>query len=290
MAKKTGASASSAKNTKETASKKTTEATVTVEVKTPANNKKAVAPAKKTAVKKTAPKANVQSEQSPIEKLPTADRTMLEYVAHELSDFRKTDPTYSSITTTDISKAFGMNKKVAAETVASLTAAGFILQNEDAKSEFIVLNWASLPSVFGANAPDLSAFKGKPAKSTTTVAKDGAIEQKTKGKNKKAAAPKKHNPYGLFGVHGTNKELDGFKQGDPIVFEKDGKKLTGEYRHLHVNNHSPKGYVVIMYEGKVFERSPKSVQPVAKKAAAPAKKAVVKTAEVAKDKRTKLLA
>lgn len=80
------------------------------------------------------------------------------------------------------------------------------------------------------------------------------IAQKTKTVIAEVVAGKKYKPFEKFGSHGSNCDLAGFVAGCKINFEIKGLVVTGEYVHFHINNHSPKGYVVIRYEGKIYER------------------------------------
>lgn len=86
----------------------------------------------------------------------------------------------------------------------------------------------------------------------------------------------KNKPYSVHGLHGNNKDLEGFKKGDKIIFNIKGRgDVEGEYTHLHINNWSPKGYVVIKFEGKIYERVTSKVsKPVVAEKPAPAKKRV----------------
>jgi len=61
-------------------------------------------------------------------------------------------------------------------------------------------------------------------------------------------------PWGKFGLHGTNHELEGFTAGDKVMFNLKGVQTEGVFSHFHVNNHSPKGYLVIKIGSKIFER------------------------------------
>lgn len=58
-------------------------------------------------------------------------------------------------------------------------------------------------------------------------------------------------------------EHNGIKQGDKVFFDLGGKRVKGEFRHMNINIHSPKGYYVIIAEvngkKKLFERKPETV-------------------------------
>jgi hypothetical protein len=106
-----------------------------------------------------------------------------------------------------------------------------------------------------------------PAKPKATTAKN-VVKPKsttkslndTKAKEEELADNNTNRPYSVYGLHGANNDLKGFKKGDPILFTIKGRgEVTGEYTHLHTNNWSPKGYVVIKFEGKIYERVPSKV-------------------------------
>ncbi len=70
----------------------------------------------------------------------------------------------------------------------------------------------------------------------------------------KTTKAKAGKPWGKYGAHGQNQSLEGFAEGDNVVFTLKGKEVTGTFSHFHVNNHSPKGYLVIKMDGKIYER------------------------------------
>jgi hypothetical protein len=61
-------------------------------------------------------------------------------------------------------------------------------------------------------------------------------------------------PYGKFGFHGHNVDHPTLEAGDQVGFMLKGNVVIGEFVHVHVNNHSPNGYAVIRYNGKIYER------------------------------------
>jgi hypothetical protein len=72
--------------------------------------------------------------------------------------------------------------------------------------------------------------------------------------NFKGEESKVNKPYGVYGKHGENIEIENFKRGDLISFTAGDKNMVGEFVHFHVNNWSKKGYAVIKSEGKIYER------------------------------------
>lgn len=70
-------------------------------------------------------------------------------------------------------------------------------------------------------------------------------------------------PYAKYGMHGHNVEHADFSKGDPIGFDLQGERHVGEFVHVHVNNHSPNGYAVIRYNGKIYERTLNKIFTVA---------------------------
>lgn len=75
---------------------------------------------------------------------------------------------------------------------------------------------------------------------------------------------KSGKPWGKFGLHGTNQVLEGFVAGDKVMFNLKGVQTEGEFSHFHINNHSPKGYLVIKVGKKIFERTLAKVTKVTK--------------------------
>lgn len=127
--------------------------------------------------------------------------------------------------------------------------------------------------------------KAKPKATTSKSLKDveGVEPIKkaaSKAKAKIVVEPAVTKPYGKYGMHGSNIEIDGFKKGDKVSFEIKSQTVIGEYVHFHKNNWSKNGYAVIKYNGKIYERVlEKFTKVVAKKA--PKKVAAPKVAEEA---------
>lgn len=140
-------------------------------------------------------------------------------------------------------------------------------------------------------APAASKAKTASKSKATTTKAPAKPKSTTKSLNDTKAkeeelADNKNRPYSVYGLHGANEDLKGFKKGDPILFTIKGRgEVTGEYTHLHTNNWSPKGYVVIKFEGKIYERVQSKVsKPVTEKK--PATKKVVTEKKVATAKKT----
>lgn len=114
----------------------------------------------------------------------------------------------------------------------------------------------------------------------------GGLSGKATGKKDvKGSVPseKSGKPWGKFGKHGQNVELEGFKKGDAVKFKLKNAEVVGEFSHFHINNHSPKGYLVMKYEGKIFERvldKVSKVEPAVAETATKATKATKKTTAV----------
>jgi hypothetical protein len=230
-------------------------------------------------VKKAAPKAEAAPS---IQTLTSKEAEALHFITGEMAGHRKSEPGYSFIGATDIKKHFGWNPKTVSDTVNGLIAKEFL--TDDAENKVLNINWKNIPAKLDVLRELITEEKveEKPA------------PKKGSKTEKEPEAQKAARPYGLYGTHGTNHELEGWSQGDPIQFTANGKTLIGEYRHLHINNHSPKGYVVIKYDGKIYERSVNSIEkptkaavkaakaePADKPAAAP-KKAAAKAAPAKK--------
>lgn len=68
---------------------------------------------------------------------------------------------------------------------------------------------------------------------------------------------KKYNTHGKRHVEFHHEDSNTkYKQGDEVKLTVKGKEITGKFRHVNVNDHSPKGYAVIRGDdGKLYERS-----------------------------------
>lgn len=120
----------------------------------------------------------------------------------------------------------------------------------------------------------------KPAKKAT--AKTNVKEKATITATSK---DKKFHPFQKYGFHGHNEEIKGLVKGDKVEFLIKKKVVVGEFVHFHVNNHSPKGYVVIKMNGKIYERVLSKVSLASTPAATEPKAApAVKKVPVAKKK------
>ncbi len=92
----------------------------------------------------------------------------------------------------------------------------------------------------------------------------------------KTTKEKAGKPWGKYGAHGHNEGIEGWEEGDNVVFNLKGKEVTGKFSHFHVNNHSPKGYIVIKFDGKIYERVLTKVSMIdAKEPVTPAAPAVI---------------
>ena len=141
------------------------------------------------------------------------------------------------------------------------------------ESEFeleVKINDSNVAKPVASKATTTKAAAKPKATTTKNVAKPKSTTKSlndTKAEEEKLADSDKNKPYSVYGLHGANDDLKGFKKGDPILFTIKGRgEVTGEYTHLHTNNWSPKGYVVIKFEGKIYERVPSKVsKPVTEK-------------------------
>ena len=145
----------------------------------------------------------------------------------ELEGWKVTEPTYSNIGVSDVAKNFKYSKKVASEIIQSLQEKGLL--EKDSEIDIVYVNWELALTI-----PKKVVKSSKPAPAPTNNSK--------------------FQPYQQYGSHGVNEELEGFTKGDLVSFLIKGKKHKGEYVHFHKNNHSPNGYIVIKYNGKIYER------------------------------------
>lgn len=167
-----------------------------------------------------------EDQPKPIE-LSNTESTVLDFFMEELEGWKVTEPTYSNIGVSDVAKNFKYSKKVASEIIQSLQEKGLL--EKDSEIDIVYVNWELALTI-----PKKVVKSSKPAPAPTNNSK--------------------FQPYQQYGSHGVNEELEGFTKGDLVSFLIKGKKHKGEYVHFHKNNHSPNGYIVIKYNGKIYER------------------------------------
>ena len=156
--------------------------------------------------------------------LTDKEKDVLQFLCDELKDWRISEPDYSCVGGTDISKHFEWNKKITSGICSSLTQKGLIYTVDDF-DDTIYINWDNIPEYMYMEQKQL------PTKST---------------KNTK--------PYQINGAHGKNIKIAGYDRGTQVIFTIKDKKVTGEFIHFHVNKHAPNGYAVIKYKGNIYER------------------------------------
>lgn len=233
------------------ATKKTAATTTKTATDTKSAAKKATK--KPASNKKVSTKADESEPKQPsIDTLTEVQQRILHFVSNSLHQWRKEEPEFTNIDSLEVSKTLGLSKKDTIAELENLVKLGFIKATpqstaKSAKLDILVI-WEFVPVAFSskafkANKPAATSGSNKPNKQTTIEAKSTSKSTETSNK-----------PYGLYGAHGSNTELEGFEAGDPIEFTLKGKQVVGEYRHLHINNHSPNGYVVIKFDDKFYER------------------------------------
>lgn len=195
------------------------------------------------------------AKKSKFKTLTELELKVLSYVVSELESWRVSEPSYSCIGGTDVSKYFKWNNKnVTSGIISSLVKKRILYVFEDYK-DIVYVDWDMIPLDFIKNSisDDANHLQVSVLESTKTQPK---IQRENKSISKNTdELNKKHRPYQLYGNHGKNSNLEGFEQGDKIQFILKGESVTGEYRHLHINKHSPSGYVVIRYNDAIFERA-----------------------------------
>lgn len=119
-----------------------------------------------------------------------------------------------------------------------------------------------------AEATTITTSMDDIAKAVTGKALPTPATKKTKKANKKAAAAteeaedakkganlgKKYKKSGERIMKMTTADDKKVKQGDTVKFAVKGEVVSGEFRHVNKNVHSPNGYAVIKLNGKIYER------------------------------------
>lgn len=166
--------------------------------------------------------------------LTSKEQEVFKFITEELESWRISEPSYSCIDVSDVSKNFSISKKAANTICKSLAEKGLIsFSSEGDFKDILYPNWENIE----AAGIGVQAQQPEVPQSTNTGCK----------------------PYKKYGMHGTNHDLEDYKKGDLIEFDLKGNKVVGEYVHLHVNKHSPNGYVVLRFEGKIYERTPNKI-------------------------------
>jgi hypothetical protein len=228
-----------------------------------------------------------------IGKLIQKECDVLMYLCWELAQWRDSEPGYSCVGGTDVTKHFKWNGKITSGVMSSLARKGFVYSDD----EFVDISypvWSKIPNSFGR--VDKITEVAKPIKSNILLGTDGSVKVKPTMADKLVAAEKKiaksvplpkgihlekpvftdaeiesyvaavkktasivvgkkYKPFEKYGVHGKNVVLKGFIENCIVEFQVKGVKQLGQFRHFHINNHSPKGYAVINHDGKIIERA-----------------------------------
>jgi hypothetical protein len=188
---------------------------------------------------------------------------------------------------------------------------GAIPVNTLTKEQKQIINEANIATGKGSILPTTKAAIKKAAKATAAetvpASHEAEIDALVNEVNETAAqtpkrrapkgeiiTPKKEDekagkPWSKFGAHGTNSALEGFTAGDQVMFNLKGAQTQGTYSHFHINNHSPKGYLVIKVGNKIFERTLAKVTKVAAPAVEAAKP-VIKSGSTTKERENLKLA
>jgi len=162
---------------------------------------------------------------------------------------------YSTVEHTDLAKVCKLSVKSIKNVVSSLVSKGLVFVYEMKNVGQPAMDLIHLSEKAFCLHPDFSAeatqwieLEIADAKGNTTIniAKAVVVVSTRKEQSTK--------PYGKFGLHGHNIDVKGLKKGDSVSFDIKKQTVIGEFIHVHVNNHSPNGYAVIKYAGKIYER------------------------------------
>jgi hypothetical protein len=214
--------------------------------------------------------------------LDLSQRMILNFICYELLWWRIEEPCYSCISINDVIKGLKTKKTITQKNISNLIDLGYIYLDEEFDG-VLFINWDKVPYSFGLSKiykveEEQQVVVEVPAQTfeskiiIKSTSKEVDVEEDVPSWNPDSTDGKKSKPYQKYGKHGINQVLDGFETGCEVEFDLKGERMIGEYRHFHVNNHSPKGYVVIRYCGKIYERSVKSVTRVEKKESKKSKK------------------
>lgn len=186
--------------------------------------------------------------------LTSKEAELLYFLSSEMEGFRQSEPKHSFAGLSTIRKHFNWNAKVATELSDSLVKKHFL--TFDADNKVFIVEWSNLPKKLDDILELVVPETTKEKKATPAPTKKNVKEEKAVENSEEEAVAR---PYGKFGAHGKNYEIEGWEQGEPIAFKLGGVTRVGEYRHMHVNNHSPNGYIVIKHNGRIRERSYNSI-------------------------------
>jgi ribosomal protein L21E len=83
-------------------------------------------------------------------------------------------------------------------------------------------------------------------------------------KTTKAVAPIVNKPWSVNGRTGYHAKLRGFKEGDMVNIEVNGKKVKATFKTFKVSpTRYPEGKVVVIYKGKNLKRIASGVTKIA---------------------------
>lgn len=103
----------------------------------------------------------------------------------------------------------------------------------------------------------------KVATATTTTATTSTTAPK-KVATKKAAKVKVNKPWSVNGRTGYHAKLRGFKEGDMVSIEVNGKKVKATFKTFKISPvRYPEGKVIVTYKGKNLKRIPSAVSKIA---------------------------
>jgi hypothetical protein len=183
----------------------------------------------------------------------------LEVMNFMMSELDSSDPSYSCLGMSDIVKQFKLTTKATA-TICNSLIEKKILYTTPERPAILFISWDYV------NENYKHLLNSKPTDKPT------------------AANNSKHKPYKKYGTHGRNEEIKEYTKGDMVEFELKKTKVVGEFIHFHINKHSPKGYAVIKFDGKIFERTLSKIskhQPEAKQKKKSSKKSKAKQEQTA---------
>lgn len=226
----------------------------------------------KTNATKTTKRSTKATEQVKTQNFEISLTTKENKLLNSLVSLLTSEPGFSDIDCNDISKATKMKVEEVKGLVGSLVKKELLFtsktDNSASDEQFDLvylapLAWSIHPDWKNESEFELTIKVSDEKKSNVRSLKNSdKTMEKTVNKTKKTDTkakeekimPDKNKPYGVFGMHGKNVDLKGFKKGDKVKFILKGKEVVGEYVHFHINNWSKKGYAVIKYDGKIFER------------------------------------
>ena len=85
----------------------------------------------------------------------------------------------------------------------------------------------------------------------------------------RAKKVKAHKPWSVNGRTGYHQDLKGFKEGDKVNIQVDGKKVTATYKYFKISpERYPEGRVHVEYKGEVLKRVKEAVTKIAAKTTA----------------------